>query len=407
LRVTATGAGTRLSQLATLVERAQAHRPPLALAADRIAAWFVLALLVIAACVFAAWQAYEPARAFAVTLALLVISCPCALSLSVPAALAAANGALARIGVLPVSADALDRLARVTDLVFDKTGTLSDGKPQLVDVTTFTGLEREQALRIAAALERDSGHPIAIAFAHTAHAPTLAREVATIPGSGIEGVVDGIRWRLGHAPFAAGTHDDGALWLGDGQRGLARFVLEETQRVDARTAIDGLKAQGIELHLSSGDARAAVSRFAASLDLSNVHARQTPEAKLAYVRTLQRQGRSVAMVGDGLNDAPVLAGADVSIAIGEGAALAQRAADLVLASPSLVRVPEAIALARRTRRIIRQNLAWAIGYNLLALPLAAAGLVTPWLAAIGMAVSSLTVTLNALRLSRRVRGVRA
>jgi len=169
-----------------------------------------------------------------------------------------------------------------------------------------------------------------------------------------------------------------------------------------------LKAQGIALHLSSGDAQASVARFASALGLADAHARQTPEDKLACVRTLQQQGRVVAMVGDGLNDAPVLAGADVSIAIGDGTALAQRAADLVLTSPSLARVPEAIALARRTRRVIRQNLAWAVAYNLLALPLAAAGLVTPWLAALGMALSSLTVTLNALRLSRQqMRGVRA
>ena len=405
---TVVGQGTRLSQLAALVERAQAHRPPLAQAADRIAGWFVLGLAIVAACVFLAWRAHEPARAFEVTLALLVISCPCALSLSVPAALAAANGALARMGVLPVRADALDRLARTTDVVFDKTGTLSSGVPQLLEVSARDGFDRAHALRIACALERDSRHPLAAAFVDADIQCMLhARTVTTVAGSGIEGDIDGVRWRLGQASFACVGHDDGALWLGDGTRAVARFVMGECTREEAPDAIAALRAQGLQVHLSSGDAAEAVARCARRLDLTQAHGRQTPEAKLDYVRSLQREGRVVAMVGDGLNDAPVLAGADVSLAIGDGAALAQRAADLVLAAPSLLRVPAAIALARRARAVIRQNLAWAIGYNLLALPLAAAGLVTPWLAAIGMTLSSLAVTLNALRLARATQKVRA
>ena len=402
------GHGTRLSQLAALVERAQAHRPPLAQLADRIAGWFVLGLAIVAACVFLAWRVHDPARAFEVTLALLVISCPCALSLSVPAALAAANGALARMGVLPVRADALDRLARATDVVFDKTGTLSAGVPALRDVMACDGFDQARALRIACALERDSRHPLAAAFVDTEGQALLhARNVITVAGSGIEGDVDGTRWRLGHAPFACGGEDDGALWLGDGTRAAARFVVGESTREEAPAAITALRTQGLQVHLSSGDAIETVARFARGLDLTEAHGRQTPEDKLAYVRALQRDGRVVAMVGDGLNDAPVLAGADVSLAIGDGAALAQRAADLVLAAPSLLRVPAAIALARRARAVIRQNLAWAIAYNLLALPLAAAGLVTPWLAAVGMTLSSLAVTLNALRLARTANGVRA
>jgi len=402
VRVTATGSTTRLSHLARLVEQAQSHRPPLATAADRVAGWFVLALMLCAAITWLAWRIHDPSRAFEVALALLVISCPCALSLSVPAALAAANGALAKLGVLPVRADALDRLAHVTDVVFDKTGTLSDGKPRLARVDTFRGIARHEALRIAAALERDSSHPLAQAFATTAGAPApQASGVVAIAGMGLEGEVEGVAWRLGQARFACNGEDDGALWLGDGHRALARFEVCERERADAAAALDGLRAAGVALHLSSGDAAESVARFAARFDIGDAHARQSPEDKLGFVRTLQQQGRRVAMIGDGLNDAPVLAGADVSIAIGEGASLAQRAADLVLASPSLSRIPAAIALARRTRRIVRQNFAWAIGYNLVALPLAAAGLVTPWIAALGMAVSSLVVTLNALRLARR------
>lgn len=399
LRVTGTGSTTRLSQLSRLVDQAQAQRPALALAADRIAHRFVAGLLLATLVVYLGWRVYDPARAFEVTLALLVISCPCALSLAVPAALAAAHGALARLGVLAVRDNALDRLAQVTDIVFDKTGTLSDGRPGLSRIDCFGGYTESQVLSIAAALERDSGHPLAAAFEGVADAP-LAVEVRAVAGRGIEGIVDGHRWRLGEAGFAAAAADDGLVWLGDGERAIARFGIEESQRTDARSAIDALRGLGLTVHLSSGDGAGPVQRFAGQVGISQAHWRQTPEDKLAFARDLQRQGRIVAMVGDGLNDAPVLAGADVSLALGEGAALAQRAADLVLTGPSLSRVPQAIATARRTRRVVRQNLGWALGYNVLALPLAAAGLVTPWLAALGMAMSSLIVTANALRLTR-------
>ena len=405
LRVTETGSATRLSQLARLVEQAQAQRPALARTAERIAHYFVAGLLLATVAVYLGWRAHDPARAFEVTLALLVVSCPCALSLAVPAALAAAHGALARLGVLAVRANALDRLADTTDVVFDKTGTLSDGRPVIAAVEVLAGsgefsdLDRDQALRIAAALERDSGHPIAAAFAGVGDAAS-ASEVRAMPGQGIEGIVDGRYWRLGQAGFAAGAADDGRIWLGNGARAAACFQLTESQRGDARAAVDALRAQGLAVHLSSGDAAGPVQRFADQVGIDQAHARQTPEDKLGFVRELQQRGRIVAMVGDGLNDAPVLAGADVSLAIGEGAALAQRAADLVLTGRSLTRVPEAVAVARRTRRVIRQNIGWALGYNLLALPLAAAGMVTPWLAALGMALSSLVVTANALRLAR-------
>ena len=401
LRVTGTGSATRLSQLARLVEQAQAQRPALARGAERIARHFVVALLLTALVVYLGWRAYDPTRAFEVTLALLVISCPCALSLAVPAALAAAQGALARLGVLPLRDNALQRLAQATDIVFDKTGTLSDGRPILAKVEVFPGMDEDRALRIAAALERDSGHPIANAFVGIAADDTQAQEVRAVPGLGIEGVVDGRHWRLGQAGFAASARaDDGRVWLGDGHQAVACFTLQESGRGDARAAIEALRALGLVVHLSSGDAGAAVRDFAHQVGIDHAHARQSPEDKLAFVHGLQGQGRIVAMVGDGLNDAPVLAGADVSLAVAEGAALAQRAADLVLTGRSLQRVPQAIGVARRTQRVIRQNLGWALGYNLLALPLAAAGWVTPWLAALGMALSSLAVTLNALRLTR-------
>ena len=402
IRVERVGAGTRLSQLESLVERAQSHRPRAARLADAVSGRFVAGILLAAVLVYIGWRIHDPSRALEVTIALLVISCPCALSLAVPTALSVAHGSLARLGVLSTRPDALGTLATVTDLVFDKTGTLGSGEPVLARTETPGGrVDAREARAVASALERDSLHPIARAFAgHDAGLPVAS--VEEFPGQGISGIVDGRAWRLGRAEFATGGRDDGALWLGDGRVAAARFVLEEPLRADAAAAVAGLRDLGVDVQLSSGDAADSVEAFAARLDIARAASRQSPEDKLAGVHALQAAGHTVAMVGDGLNDAPVLAGADVSIAIGSGAALAHRAAGLVLTAPSLLRLPAAIRLARRTRAIVRQNLAWALGYNLVAIPLAAAGLVTPWVAALGMAVSSLIVTLNALRLARGV-----
>ena len=399
LRLTAVGTQTRLSQLAALIEQAQAHRPRLAQLADRIARWFVVGLGLATLVVYLAWRAHDPSRAFEVALALMVVCCPCALSLAIPAALAAANGALAKLGVLPVSADAMTRLAGVDTVVFDKTGTLATPSGAL-QAEARGDLPADAATRIAAALERDSAHPLAASFALSADPAVVASEVHEHPGAGIEGVVDGRRWRIGRADFAAGQADDGAIWLGDGRHAAARFTLGELPRAEAGACLRSLDELGIGVELASGDGAAAVARFADGLGIAHARGRMSPEDKLAHVRALQDDGRRVAMVGDGINDGPVLAGADVSFALGDGNALAARAADLVLASPQLLRIPQAIALARRTRAIIRQNLGWALAYNLLALPAAAMGMVTPWQAALGMAVSSLIVTLNALRLAR-------
>ena len=399
LRVSRIGSDTRLSQITRLVEQAQGARPALARVADRIASAFVIVLLFASAGVYLWWRRHDPSRAFEVTLSLLVASCPCALSLAIPAALTAAHGALAKLGVLGLRPDALTALARVDRVVFDKTGTLSTGQPALLAVEAFEGMQRERALQIAATLERDSRHPLALALA-TQPTALDASDVHGTPGLGLQGRIDGSDWRIGRADFAANREDDGAVWLGDGRRAFARFVIQETCRPDAAAAVAMLREQGIAVELCSGDSSEAVQAFASLLDISDPRARQLPEQKLAHVWQLQKQGHVVAMVGDGLNDAPVLAGADVSLAMADGTALAQRAADMVITSPSLLRVPQAILLARKTRRIVRQNLAWALAYNLVALPLAATGQVTPWIAALGMALSSLLVTLNALRLTR-------
>ncbi len=399
LRVLRTGSRTRMSELTRLVEQAQAARPALSRLADRIAAAFVVVMIVCAALVYAWWRQHDPTRAIEVTLAVLVVSCPCALSLAIPAALTAAHGRLAAMGVLVVSPDALATLARARRMVFDKTGTLTQPGRSLASMSLCAMEDPKYLLQVAAALERDSRHPIASAFREHDVGLAVSRR-RQVPGAGIEGDIGGRAWRIGRAEFAGDGGNDDRLWLGDGHCCLASFCLRERTRADADEAVGLLKHEGCAIELCSGDSAAAVSSLAAELGIVETFSRQTPEDKLARIRQLQGRGEVVAMVGDGVNDAPVLAGADVSLAIAEGATLAQRAADIVLTSPSLLRIPQALALARRTRRIIRQNLAWAIAYNLLALPLAASGTLKPWEAALGMAASSLLVTLNALRLSR-------
>lgn len=402
IEVTAAGQGTRLSELARLVQRAQESRPRIARLANRVASRFVVALLGCAAVTALVWYRVDPSRAFEVTLALLVISCPCALSLAIPAATAAAHAALARLGMLAARPDAIDTLARVTDFVFDKTGTLGDGRWSVAAMQSFEPCDGPRALALAAALETGVNHPLASAFTDVAPAgPVAAQRV--VPGQGVTGIVQGQRLCLGTAAFATRGGDDGAVWLGDGTRALARFELLERPRPEAAAALQALRAAGMQVHLLSGDGEAAVARFAQSLGIpeGQYAGRQLPEEKLARVRALQARGAVVAMVGDGLNDAPVLGGADVSIAVAGGASLARHAADLVMTQPSLHRIPQSLGVARRTRRVVRENLALALGYNLLALPLAALGLVQPWLAALAMVASSLTVTLNALRLTGR------
>lgn len=399
IRAMQVGSATRLSQLARMVDQAQAQRPPLARVADRIGQVFVSLLIALTAVVYVLWRVHDPARAFEVALSLLVVSCPCALSLAVPAALAASQGALARMGVLSVRTGSLENLARATDVVFDKTGTLTRVLRAVDEVRTFNGFDATLALHIAAALERDSRHPVAEAFAD-APSPLLVSDMHEVTGRGVAGCIGGESWRLGRASFASGRDDDGLLWLGDGKRAVACFTLQESLRPHASEAVAALRGLGLRIHLASGDAPGAVRRLALQLSLGEAHSRQSSEDKLALVRALQAKGRVVAMVGDGLNDAPVLAGANVSIAMGDGASLAQRAADMVLTAPSLLRLPAAIRLARKTQGVIRQNFIWAVGYNVLALPLAMTGHVTPAFAALGMALSSLAVTLNALRLLR-------
>jgi Cu2+-exporting ATPase len=401
LRITGVGTQTRLSQILRLVERAQAQRPVLAQHADRVAGVFVLAMFMLSATAFAYWSSLDSSRAFPVMLAVMVAACPCALSLAVPAALSAANDALARRGVLVLGADALARLADVDTVLLDKTGTLTLGQPALVRIDIFDGRDQQESLALAAALERDSRHPLAQAFARPL-SPNI-QEQRLLPGLGVEGRHAGHAYRLGRADFACHGADDGALWLSEDGRALARFELADPLRSDGTAAVIRLRALGLKLQVASGDAEPAVRAVCTELGIADFRARQSPEDKLATIRRMQAQGRRVLMLGDGINDAPVLAGADVSVAMGQGSALAQRSADVLLLGNDLSALPEAIALARRTRRVIRQNFGWALAYNLIAVSIAASGWIHPGWAALGMAGSSLGVTLNALRLAHTPR----
>jgi Cu2+-exporting ATPase len=431
-RVLRAAGDSTLSTIERLIERAALDKPAIARLADRVAAWFVLGLLLLAALVFGVWWWIEPARALPIAIAVLVVSCPCALSLATPAALAAATGALTRRGVLVASGRALEHVAACTDVVFDKTGTLTEGRPRLVRVETFGPLQRDQAVRIAAALEAGSPHPLAQAILEAAGAletgdgataPVVATGCASAAGRGVEGTVGGRALRLGAADWVgewAALPDDGdpqagrsrgaearadaaasLVWLAERGRVLARFELRDAVRADARATLEALRAQGLSVHLLSGDQPAAVEAVGRELGIEARRAAARPEDKLDYVRSLQRAGRRVLMVGDGINDAPVLATADASLAVGQATALARTSADTVLLAQDLRLVAGLVGAARRTRRIIGENLAWSVAYNAVAIPAAALGWVPPWLAAVGMSASSLLVVGNALRLRVR------
>ena len=406
------GEETVLAAIQRLLDRAQSEKPRLAGLADRIAGAFVGVILLLAAVVGWYWWQYAPEEAGWIVLSMLVVTCPCALSLATPAALTAATGSLTRLGVLTTRGHALETLARATHMVLDKTGTLTEGRLRLEAVQILGGLDETACLRIAAALERASEHPLGVALVQAAPAALPAVEQALAePGRGIEGTVDGRRYRIGQpgwvsdfsgsTPPAAGEDGATEIVLGDATGLLAVFRLRDRLRPGAREAVAALRRQGIVPLLYSGDSEAAVAAVARELEIADFCARMRPEDKLAGLRALQAEGAVVAMVGDGVNDAPVLAGANVSLAMGTGTQLAQASADMILLSERLGNLPRAVAMARDCLRIIRQNLGWALLYNAVALPLAALGHVAPWMAAIGMSGSSLVVVANALRLNRR------
>ncbi len=416
VRVTQVGAETTLAAIQRLLDRAQSEKPRLARLAEKGTGHFVAAVLILTALVGLFWFFWlAPDRALWVMVAMLVATCPCALALATPVAITTTTGVLSRMGLLLTRGQAVEDLARATVVCFDKTGTLTMGRPEWVGTQVLhPGLDERAVLGMAAALERHSEHPLAQALVQAAGSmpPVPLSRVRNVPGRGLSALLDGVELRVGTADFVGlesmpntgqppRAHAQAtAVWLARGGTVIAVFWLADQPRPRVHETVAELQALGTEVVLLSGDRSEATAFFADRAGIAEAHGGMTPEDKVAYVRQRQAAGAIVLMAGEGINDAPVLACADVSLAMGSGTRIAQTQADLVLMADHLEAIPAAIRQARKTLGIVRQNIAWAIGYNVLALPVAATGLLTPWLAALGMSLSSLLVVGNALRLRR-------
>jgi Cu+-exporting ATPase len=419
------GEATVLAQITRMVEQAQSSRTPMERLADRASAVFVPVVLGLALITFLAWlfATRSVPLALANTVAVLVIACPCAMGLAVPAALTVAVGRGAQLGVLFKGGEALERLAKLDAVVLDKTGTLTVGRPVLEAVHPLGKADANQMLVVAAAAEGRSNHPLAHAIVDHARALGLqwdaAEEVQVLPGRGLTATVAGHQCLLGNealfgefflplptdvAPPAAGVT---RLWMAIDGVPEGYFDARDALRPDAADAVSALQKSGLRVLMLTGDSAAAAEPIARQARIAEVEAGLDPAGKLARIRSLQQSGLHVGMVGDGINDAGALAQADAGIAMGTGADLAQEAGDVLLLRAQPSAIPAALSLARSTLRVMRQNLAWAVGYNLLGIPLAAGVLypafhilLSPWVAAAAMAFSSVSVLANSLRLRR-------
>jgi Cu2+-exporting ATPase len=398
---------TRFAALQRSVEFARGEKPRLARLADRIAARFVAAILLIASATALAWSQIDPQQAFWITLSVLVVSCPCALALATPAALTSANSALRRRGILVKGADALESLSHCTHLIFDKTGTLTEGNLEIEEVVAIADSDREQLLALAAGLQRHSSHPVSQAF-NNIPSDCLFDEVEYQAGAGLSASLNGVAYRMGSELFCRDMNtqlepppDSPLYWVAlvSEQQALAWIGLNDRVRSEAGEVLSEAAAAGLEIELLSGDSSLAGRQLAQALNIERASFGLRPEQKMERVRALQRDGAVVAMVGDGLNDAPVLSVADASFAVPGATDLARTEADFIILSGDLRAIINSWRLSMRCRKIIWQNFAWALGYNLCAIPLAVTGFIPPWAAAIGMSASSLLVVLNSLRLN--------
>ncbi len=408
IRVSAGDEHNGIARTADSLERVRQDRPRTARLAERMAGRFVFALLIVAALVGVAWWVVDAERALPIVLAVLVVTCPCALSLAIPTAQSAAATRLAQRGLLVQRLDALEVLPKVTLALFDKTGTLTTGNPQIAVVAPHAAhrnpVDSQTLIGLIASLERHTTHPLANAFGKIPEAG-VARRVETISGGGMRGEVAGRQLKLGHAEFVdvgelQRIHAQAQILVSDQDGFLGSVTLQDRTRDDAAETLRALSAMGIECEIVSGDRAERVFSIAAELGASDNVAECSPERKLALLRERQHSGAVVLAVGDGVNDAGFLAGADVSVAVASGAQLAQCGADLVLTGESLSPIAQLPAFANQLGATVRQNLYWAVGYNLLAVPFAAIGLIGPGLAALGMSASSLLVVLNSARLAR-------
>jgi Cu+-exporting ATPase len=414
VRATAIGAETVLEQIVRLLRGAQGQRAPIQRLADRISAVFVPAVILVALVTLAAWLWLKPAaplQGFRAAVSVLIIACPCAMGLAVPAAVLVATGQAARLGLLVKGGDTLERLARADTAAFDKTGTLTEGQPEVVGFTAGEGEDRQRTLGLAAALERESEHPLAAAlvrYAESAGAPAVrAEEFQDRAGFGVTGRAAGERVMVGRRELLEEAGVDcsafpaparSALWVALEGRCAAVAELADRARPSARAALAGLRRQGLRLVMVTGDHQAAARTLAAELGIEEVAAGLRPEGKVETIRRLQADGRVVAMAGDGINDAPALAAADVGLAMASGSDIARHASDVTLLREDLRGFAAAVRLARRALKVMRQNLFWAFLYNILAIPAAAAGLLNPVLAGAAMALSSVSVVANSLRI---------
>jgi Cu2+-exporting ATPase len=408
VRVAVNPTQTRLAALKRCIEGAIDSKPGITRLADWIAGRFVAAILVISALTAAYYWATDPERMLWVCLSVLVVSCPCALALATPAALSAATHSLLRQGVLVRGEYALEALAAVSHFIFDKTGTLTKGNFALVRTISLGDATPARVLELSAGLQAHANHPLATIF--HGRSSIKMESCEQILGAGVQGYSQGVCYRIGSLEFCRELWPGmpppppGDLhWMGlcSGQSALGWLALSDQLREESASVVIALQNDQLDVALLSGDSSDAVDRVADELGISTRLRSCTPQGKLDYITQLQNSGARVAMVGDGLNDAPVLRGADVSFAVAGATDLARAEADIVISNDSLSPILKAVDTARTCQRVIRQNLGWALAYNISAIPLAAAGLVPPWAAAIGMSASSLLVVANSLRLNRR------
>ncbi len=410
MKVTAVGSDTRFSTILRLVAEASGKKPRIAIVSNRVASYFVAAVLSIAAAVALFWINFDQTQAFAITLSVLVITCPCALSLATPAALTAATSYFRNLGIVVLNGQVFETLPQIRHIIFDKTGTLTEGNLSIIESQALSNsYTLQQCTELAAALEHGSEHPIATAFGSSQRLPS---HVKMVTGKGIEGNFDGQLLRIGSWSYCSEWFDQPVpepsnprpsltpVFLSSVQHPLALFLLDDTLRSQAHHVIEQLKGDGYAVHLLSGDHSQRVEHVANQLSIDHYLGSATPEDKLTYLTSLQDNGNKILMIGDGINDAPVLSKADVSITVSNASDLAKLNADIVLLSPNLSLIVSCLKQAKRTRTIIIENISWAILYNLSALPLAACGLVAPYAAALGMSSSSLLVVINSLRLSK-------
>lgn len=399
---------TRLALLQHSIEQGETDKPALAKLADRVASRFVAGVLIITAITALSWLYIDPQQALWVSLSVLVISCPCALSLATPAALTTAANALRSSGVIVRGENALESLSRISHLLFDKTGTLTEGKLGIDRVVCLAEIDKVGILDLAAALQQYSNHPIAHAFDRATISAQFDRVNYQV-GAGLTGHLGDDSYTLGselfcrqQAPSCPPPPRDLLYWIAlcRGATPLAWIGLSDTPRTEAKEVVDEAKASGLKVELLTGDSSEQGPALATLLGIDVLHRGMQPQQKMDYVKQMQAQGTVVAMVGDGLNDAPVLSVANTSFAVAGATDLARTQADFLIVDQDLHAVTNTFQKARQCRRIIKQNFAWALGYNILAIPLAAMGFIPPWAAAVGMSLSSLLVVLNSLRLNR-------